>query len=237
MKPVPTCLAVTSAAHPGSILLATASSQSEVLIYKVSYECHEPAWTESDAKVGSSSRLSTYKVSAMTFHPTRAEVLVATMDGSIHFLSTTDATCCTSMACIQLPKLLISALKAQAVVHHPAQIAHCALTKARVCSHAAKARAASVDAMSKAAAKHTSAQHTAAGSQEDYDSVESIQSILSLCFVPLHQPQQSVSTGSGQTSDCPGPDDSSARGSFEHNSRSAALRHVQVIIRLQLSQG
>lgn len=193
---IPTCLAVGQrTTEPGAVLLATATANSEVQLHRAVVSVDDPQDDDAISHIGMSTRLSSYPVSTMTFHPTRPELLVATMDGNIHFLSAATASACTSVETLQLPLMIASAFKAAINIHRPPPPSKCTKSNKCLCLHAASIRAETEEA-SKMQSRHqptSSATETAA---EGQSMAESIQTVLSLRFVLETQPIASSVTGS-----------------------------------------
>lgn len=215
------CLAVMcSLADAASTTLATATVKSEVHLHRAFFDLDENRCTDPAGKAGTSAKLSTYQVSTMTFHPFRPELLVATMDGSIHFLSTTADSPCTSIQVVQLSTLVLSELRAVTMIHRPSQSTRCAMSKDGVCIHAASTRATHQAAMSGMPMQQIPS-HFSAAENRTLEAVESIQHVLELCFFPLDDdPPCAGSTG-------PASENPSPESSFEHSSRCASqYRHL-----------
>lgn len=220
VQPSSTCLAVTSSStHAASTTLATATVNSEVHLHRVFLDIDGKQCTDHAGMAGTSAKLSTYQVSTMTFHPSRPELLAATMDGSIHFLSTSVDAPCTSIQVVQLSTLVLSELKAATTIHHPSQSTRCAMSKACVCTHAARTRATHQAAMSGMPLQQITS-HDPAAANRTLESVESIQHVLDLCFIPLDKSPQPTSS-TGQSSEDPFPEDN-----FERSSRCAYITTI-----------
>eukprot|EP00892_Ulva_mutabilis_P002819 jgi/Ulvmu1/12538/UM090_0025.1 len=193
---VPTCLAAgPSALEPDDVLVATATSNCDVHLHRACAQASGLPLDATSSQLGTSARLSSYPISTMAFHSSRPELLVATADGNIHFLSTADASACTSIETLQVPMLIKSAFKAETKIHRAPTARKCAVEANYLCAHAAKVRAAA-----EAASSHTRHCQAASGSTvdaaQDYQFADSVQTILSLCFVPVSHRNQCLTAGS-----------------------------------------
>ena len=95
----------------------------------------------SATRAGSSAQISGFGVSALAFHPCMESILVASMDGMIHFVSTSASSPCVTTGCVSLPSLCSSALKATSTLFPPPTSGCSKLTSERVSMHAAALRA------------------------------------------------------------------------------------------------
>lgn len=178
-----TVMAATHRVVSGNFMLATASNNSEVQIHKDVVSAPSLAQPESESICATSAQLCAYQISAMVFHPSREQVLVATMDGSIHFLSTDDAFLGVSVECVNLPSLLSHALKAEIVIHPPDQSTRCNKSKACICAHAAQIRAKHADRSSKGMSRSADAHPSSSG--DTPEALEAIQNVRNLEFISV----------------------------------------------------
>ena len=185
-----------SCTDPEVVLLATATVNSEVHFRATCIHFDDPSWGEPVDRTGVSTRLSSYPVSAMTFHPFRPVLLVATMDGSIHFLSTATASACMSVETLQIPLLISTAVKAETIIHRNPQLKKCILGANALGVHAARVRAEARDASNLSLTQSNASCGESSAVAHARDAAESIQCILSLRFICINQVTRSSSTSS-----------------------------------------
>lgn len=161
-------------------------------------KCVSLWWTDpssgcsSARRLGTSTQLSGFDISALTFHPCLEIVLVASMDGTIHFLSTAASSPCVATGSISLPALCSSALKTSCTLYPPPRTGCSKLTSERVSMHAAALRAAEQSSWG-AAAKTGSIMQL-----EVTEWCSTLQRVLSMCFVSNPGPAESAALQGNQ---------------------------------------
>ena len=147
----------------------------------------------SAARLGTSTQISGFGISALAFHPCMEHVLAASMDGTVHFLSTSLGSPCVTTGYVSLPALCSSVLKAPCTLHPPPRSGCSKLTSERVSVHAAAVRAGEQTCWGA-----TAKTESAASLPEVAEWCSTIQRVLSMRFVSSPHPAEVESLNGGQ---------------------------------------